>query len=42
VLAERQAVQRTEHPVKLTGAEQLCDDSAMPVWFTQLDPTDDV
>ena len=28
VLAERQAVQRTEHPVKLTGAEQPCDDSA--------------
>jgi hypothetical protein len=42
VLAERQAVERTEHSVKLTGAEQPCDDSGMPVWFAQLDPADDV
>jgi len=41
-LTGRQAVQRTEHPVELSGLQQPADGSAVPMWFAQLHSADDV
>lgn len=40
-LADRQTVQGTQHPVKLSGVEQPCGDTAVPMGFAQLHPSDD-
>jgi hypothetical protein len=34
-------VQRTEHPVKLSGVEQPCSGAAVPMGFTQFHASDD-
>jgi hypothetical protein len=41
LLANRQGVQGREHPVELSGIQQLCGDIAMPMGFAQLHPADD-
>jgi len=39
---ERQAVQRTEHSVELSGVEQASGDITVPMWFAQLHSADDL
>jgi len=41
LLANRQSVQGREHPVELSGIQQLCSDIAMPMGFAQLHSADD-